>query len=368
MTATARDGMRRRLAAVQQGMQAERIDLLVVGPSADMQYFLGRRLPLTERLSVLVIPRQGVPSVVLPELQVPLLADLPIECQAVPWRETEKPVEQLAQLAKGCRRIAVSDQFWSGFLLGLQDLLPGIEYLNGSPVISRLRAIKDESELAFLREGGRRFDALWQEFLKTEKLIGRTEYQIQLRLRDMMAAQGFESVGWCDVGSGPNGASPLHHWSHRAVEPGDVVVVDFAGSCQGYYMDTAHTVVAGEPHPDFIKLYDIVKRAHETATAAIRPGVPCEEVDRAARAVIEEAGYGPRFIHRTGHGLGIDGHEHPYIVAGNRQPLEPGMVFSNEPGIYIPGRWGVRIENIMAVTADGSEGFQKINRDLACLS
>ena len=358
-----------RLERARELMIAEELDLLVIGPSADQFYFIGRQMPLTERLSALVIPAAGPPAMIVPKLQVPLAADLPFEAEIVPWDETENPIAKLAKRATGtdAQTIAVNDHLWSGFLLRLQSELPGVQYRNGGDVVSRLRRVKDNSEIAGLREANRRFDVLWEEFCQTESLIGKTEYEIQKRLREMMTEQGMEEIGWCDVGSGPNGASPLHHWSHRVVERGDPIVIDFAASLNGYWADTCRTPVAGDPDPEFIEIYDIDRAAHEAAQAAVRPGVTCQEIDRAARRVIADAGYGEYFVHRVGHGIGIDAHEHPYIVEGNDTPLEPGMTFSNEPGIYIPGRWGVRIENITAVTSEGCEIFSTAPKELISL-
>ncbi len=358
-----------RLARTTALMAEHALDLLIIAPSADQFYFLGRRMPLTERLSVLAIPALGPPIMIVPTLQRPLLAGLPFDAETIDWDETQDPIAVVAELARrnGARSLAVNDHLWSGFLLRLQQALPEVQYRDGADVLSQLRRIKDASELASLREAAKRLDALWGEFC-TETIIGRTEFDIQRRLRELMTAHGMEEIGWCDVGSGPNGASPLHHWSHRVVEPGDPVVIDFAASLDGYWCDTCRTPVAGEPDPAFIEIYDIDRAAHEAAQAAIRPGVSCQEVDRAARRVIADAGYGDYFIHRVGHGIGVDAHEHPYIVEGNETPLEPGMTFSNEPGIYIPGRWGVRIENITAVTENGSEVFSTAPKELISLS
>ena len=358
-----------RLVRTKELMANEGFDLLVIGPSADQFYFIGRRMPITERLCALLIPAMGSPAMIVPKLQIPLVADLPFDAEIIQWDESENAVTKLARHAStiGARTVAVNDHLWSGFLLNLQLELPSVQYRNGGDIVSRLRRIKDDSEIASLREVNRRFDVLWAEFCETESLIGKTEYDVQKRLREMMTEQGMEEIGWCDVGSGVNGASPLHHWSHRVIEPGDPIVIDFAASLDGYWADTCRTPVAGEPDPEFIEIYDIDRAAHEAAQASVRPGVTCNEIDRAARRVIEDAGYGNYFVHRVGHGIGIDPHEHPYIVEGNDTPLEPGMTFSNEPGIYIPGRWGVRIENITVVTSEGSEVFSTAPKELISL-
>ncbi len=256
---------------------------------------------------------------------------------------------------------------WSSFTIRLKALNPSVEFVDAEPMTSVLRSVKEPGEIDILVDHARRFDAIWADF-RASHIIGLTEHEIALRLNKLGGDHGFQSLAWCDVGSGPNGASPLHHGSDRRIEAGDPIVIDFAAERDGYYMDTCRTPVAGEPHPEFLKIYDIVNRAYEQAVQAIRPGVEAQAVDAAARAVISEAGYGEFFIHRVGHGLGMDAHEQPYLVNGNRQLLEAGMVCSNEPGIYIPGRWGVRTENIMLVTEDGTRSLSHFSRDLVVLN
>ncbi|KRB29683.1 M24 family metallopeptidase [Mesorhizobium sp. Root172] len=359
-----------RLEAARILMDEKGIDLLLIGPSADMFFLMGRRLPMTERLNFLAVPRRGRAVIVAPRLQLPLVDNAALSCDVLSWDETEDPFTLTADLVArlGAKRIGVNSQFWAGFLLQLQHRLPAASFSDAAAVMTPLRLCKDEEEIAVLEEGAHRFDALWRDFFADVKIIGRTEHEIGLRIADLARDHGFDALAWCDVGSGPNGASPLHHWSNRRVVPGDPVVIDFAAAREGYYMDTCRTPVAGEPHPDFVAIYDLVNRAHDAAAAAIRPGVAAEDVDRAARRVITDAGYGDLFLHRVGHGLGIDAHEEPYIVAGNCQPLAAGMVFSNEPGIYVPDRWGVRIENIMVVTDTGGRSLNRSSRHLVTMS
>lgn len=359
-----------RLEAARALMDEKGIDLLLIGPSADMFFLLGRRMPMTERLNFLAVPRHGPPVIVVPRLQLPLVDNVALSCDVLSWDETEDPFTLTANLVGrlGAQHIAVNSQFWAGFLMPLQRRLPAASFSDAAVVMAPLRLCKDEEEIAVLEQAAHRFDALWRDFFAGVKMIGRTEHEIVRCIADLVRDHGFDSLAWCDVGSGPNGASPLHHGSERRIAPGDPVVIDFAAARNGYYMDTCRTPIAGEPHPEFVAIYDLVNRAHDAAAAAIRPGVAAEEVDRAARQVISDAGYGDFFLHRVGHGLGIDAHEDPYIVAGNRQSLAPGMVFSNEPGIYLPGRWGVRIENIMVVTETGGRSLNHASRHLVTMS
>jgi Xaa-Pro aminopeptidase len=357
-----------RLARLQQVMDDRAVDLVVVGPSADFHYLAGIKPYLSERLAALVVPRQGRGWLVVPKLQVPLYELLAEQLDFVVWTETERPTSHVVRLAQrvGARVLAVNDDLWSTFLLQLQEQLPALTFRSGSEVLAPLRSIKEAGELELLREASRRLDLVWEEFCATTTLIGATEDQVDRRLRDLMAAHG-TAVLWCDVASGPHGASPLHAGGWRTIERGDPITLDFAASYQGYCADMCRTPVAGEPEAEFKRAYQVVYDAQQEAFAAIKPGVACQEIDRVGRRIIRDAGYGEFFTHRIGHGIGLAAHEDPYIVEGNATPLEPGMTFSDEPGIYLPGRWGIRIEDIVAVTPAGAERFNLVSRELVCL-
>ena len=358
-----------RLSLLQERMAERDVDLMIIAPSADMYHLIGRKLPLTERFNAVLIPGAGRPSIIVPRLQRPLVQDLAETFDIVAWDETEYPLALVARVSEaiGAHTIAVNGHFWSSFLLRLQMLHPKVRFVDASPITAAARLHKGEEEIAILAEAGRRFDAIWAEFFAYGRLVGVTERDVVRQIGELVSAQGFDPMAWCDVGSGPNGASPLHHHSDRVIQPGDPVVIDFAATLNGYYMDTCRTPVAGEADPAFVPIYDVVNAAYEAASRAIRPGVEAQAIDRAARDVIEAAGYGPCFLHRLGHGLGIEAHEEPYIVNGNALPLAPGMVFSNEPGIYVEGRWGVRIENIMLVTEGGVRSFNDATRALTVM-
>jgi Xaa-Pro aminopeptidase len=349
-------------------MQDLDLDLLVFGPSADMHYFSGLRLPLTERFNALAVAKRGPALFIAPKLQEPLLEKLAHGgFRTCVWAEGESPFRGLEDLVPKPRRIGVGARLWSTFLLEMQRTFPTAAFCQAEQATTELRIAKDAEEIAILEDAARRFDAIWEEFFTTERLIGRTEMDIRRCFGDLVVRHGFEGLAWCDVGSGPNGASPLHHGSEKRISAGEPVVIDFAASRDGYFMDTCRTPVAGEPDPEFVVIYDTVNRAYEAAAALIRPGVAAEAVDAAARKTICDAGHGDRFIHRLGHGLGLDEHEPPYIIAGNDAPLREGMVFSNEPGIYVPGRWGVRIENIMLVTPTGGRSLNDASRALVTM-
>ncbi len=358
-----------RVARAQQLMEETGLDLMMIGPSSDFRYLTGHVPHLSERLTALILPWHGKGTIVVPRLEAPLLKHLTDRFDLAIWDETDNPLERVATLARESHSesVGINDQLWSGFLLRLQQALPNATYQRGNDVLSKLRAVKDAAELDVLREASRRTDAAWEEFCATERLTGRTEREVADRLNAIMASHGMPEIAFCIVGSGPNGASPHHHISDRVIQHGDPVVMDFGGILDGYYSDITRTPVAGEPHPDFVEIYNVVREAQQAAFDAIRPGVACQDVDRAARAVITAHGYGDYFIHRLGHGIGLTGHEDPYLVEGNNEPMRPGMVFSDEPGIYIPDRWGVRIEDSVAVTESGAERLNHVSRDLTTL-
>ncbi len=343
-----------RLARAQARLRDQGLDAMVIAPTSDSQYLFGYPAHASERLTAFVVPAKGQTTVVVPRFEAPRLERSGGGFAIQTWEETESPIDLVAGLLQGARRVAVSDQMWAVFLLRLQAALPGVTFLPSESVMIPLRARKGPDELAVMREGQAVLDEVF-ELICREPFAGRTEAQIAQRLRDLLLERGHSSVEFAIVASGPNGASPHHLVSDRAIQPGDSVVMDYGGHYRGgLSTDITRTVHVGEPDAEYRRVYDTVNRAREAGIAAVRAGVPAEAVDAAARAVIAEAGYGDYFIHRFGHGIGIDGHEHPYIVAGNRERLEPGMVFSAEPGIYIPGRYGVRIEDIVCVGPDGA--------------
>ncbi len=201
------------------------------------------------------------------------------------------------------------------------------------------------------------------------RLVGRTEAEISREIRGRLIDEGHDLADFAIVGSGPNGASPHHDAGDREVAAGEPVVLDLGGSLAGYESDTTRTIwVAGEagvqPEPEFTLVYDLVRDAQAAATAAVEPDVAAEQIDAAARRVIEAGGYGGYFTHRVGHGIGLETHEDPYMVAGNLTRLRPGMAFSVEPGIYLPGRWGVRLENIVVCTPTGADVLNRSSLNL----
>jgi Xaa-Pro aminopeptidase len=345
------------------------VDVLLLSVGADLPYFTGYTAMPLERLTMLVLPRAGGATLVVPALEAPRVEERPEAFTVVPWTETEDPLAIVARLAGRPRRAAIGDRTWATFLLGLQEALPGTGFVPASRVTGPLRARKDAAEIEALRAAARVVDAIALA-MRDRPFAGRTEADISRELVERMLEGGHERANFAIVASGPNAASPHHEPGGRVVEVGDSIVCDFGGTMPaatggGYCSDISRTFIVGQPPSDFVDLYEVLFRAQEEAVRAAVVGVPCEAVDAAARTVISAAGYGDFFIHRTGHGIGLEEHEDPFLVSGNATPLAPGHAFSIEPGIYLPGRCGARIEDIVVATEAGPERLNEAPRDLA---
>ena len=352
------------------------IDLLVLTPGSDLRYLTGYNAHAMERLTALAVPSRGEPFLVVPRLEAPMVSASPaaaLGLELLAWDETDDPFALLARTAEGRlgsrpQRVAVGSRTWAEHALGVQRALSGSALELASPVVDRLRMVKTAAEVEELALAGAAIDrvhARMGEFLKA----GRTEAQVGADIAAAIVEEGHTDAAFVIVGSGPNGASPHHDVSDRVIESGDVVVVDIGGPLPtGYFSDCTRTyAVGGEPAAAIRDAYAALQDAQERAVAAVRPGITAEQVDAAARARLTDAGLGERFLHRTGHGIGLDVHEDPYIVGGNALPLEPGMAFSVEPGVYLAGEWGARIEDIVVVTDDGCERLNTRPRDLVVL-
>jgi Xaa-Pro aminopeptidase len=352
------------------------VDALLVTPGSDLRYLLGVGGSSFERLTCLVLPAEGSsaePTLVVPALERPGYAHVPTDDLGVAvatWVDGENPFRLAFDTFGGTRpaRVAVTDMMPALHVLGLRAESPHTAQVLAGPVLRELRMRKDDAELAALRKAGEAIDrvhANMGEWLRA----GRTEAQVAADIAAAIVAEGHEAADFVIVGSGPNGASPHHDVSDRVIERGDVVVIDIGGPVpEGYNSDSTRTYVLGEPRePDVPATYTVLQRAQQAAVDVVRPGVTASTVDATARRIIGDAGFGEYFIHRTGHGIGLDVHEEPYILAGNDLPLEPGMAFSVEPGIYLPGRWGARIEDIVVVTDHGVASLNNQPHDLVAL-
>jgi Xaa-Pro aminopeptidase len=330
---------------------------LVITPGYDLRYLVGSNAQTFERLTALVVPASGLPTVVVPRLELASLKESAVAELGLTvrdWVDGDDPYHLVAAAVGAApAAVAVTDSMPALHLLPLADLL-GTAPVLATGVLRGLRMLKDPAEIDTLRQAGAAIDrvhARVPEFL----VPGRTEADVAADIAEAIVAEGHSQVAFVIVGSGPHGADPHHEYSDRELAPGDVVVVDIGGVCEpGYNSDSTRTYSLGEPDPEVAQRYSILQRAQRAAVDAVRPGVAAEQVDSAARDVLAQAGLAEYFVHRTGHGIGLAVHEEPYIVAGNDLPLAPGMAFSVEPGIYFPGRWGARIEDIVVVTEDGA--------------
>jgi Xaa-Pro aminopeptidase len=345
------------------------LDALVVSPSRDLAYLTGYDPMPLPRPTLLVLRPGRDPVILVPELERALAAASPMgeHLELVPWRDGSDPYEAAASLLTGADRVAVADRLWAAHLLGLQRALPGAVFSPASSVMVRLRAVKDEHELGALRRAARAADETFRQVVSMS-FQGRSEEDVAHDLAELLVRNGHAQADFTIVASGPNAASPHHEPGGRTILPRDAVVMDFGGQVGGYFSDTTRTVVVGDPPEGFEHAYAAVQEAQAAAVDAVRPGLEAQEVDRAARTIIDVAGYGERFIHRTGHGIGLDLHEPPYMVEGDRTVLETGMTFSVEPGVYLDGRFGIRIEDIVAVTTDGVERLNRSTRELQVVS
>ncbi|RZQ66071.1 M24 family metallopeptidase [Amycolatopsis suaedae] len=372
MIAPASDVLRARLDRARRAADAADTDAVLVTPGSDLQYLIGAAGGSFERLTTLVVPGgDGTPALVVPKLEAPGFAGVPTEelgIELVTWVDGDDPYQLVADRLGKPGRVVVSDFAPALHVLGLRDALGSAEQGLAGPVLRELRMRKDASEIEALRKAGAAIDRVHArvgEWLRP----GRTEAEVGADITAAIVEEGHLHADFVIVGSGPNGASPHHDVSDRVIEAGDVIVVDIGGPIpEGYNSDSTRTYAVGTPRDaDVAETYAVLERAQRAAVEAVRPGVSAESIDAAARQIIADAGFGEYFIHRTGHGIGLDVHEHPYIVGGNDLTLEPGMAFSVEPGIYQAGRWGARIEDIVVVTEDGVEPLNTRPHELVVL-
>lgn len=370
MTATA-FAFADRLRAAQLRAQALGVDAVLITPGADLRYLTGYHAQPLERLTCLVLPAQGAPVLVLPALellaaQASPVADLDVTLRT--FGETDDAIAIAAGLIAGASTCAVDDHMWAAKVLAFQAALPGCRFVTAGPVIHPLRMRKDAGEVDGLARAGAAIDAVHAQVPGLLR-PGRSEREIGRDITELMLAAGHVAAEFVIVGSGPNSASPHHDVSDRVLEEGDIVVVDIGGVMpDGYVSDCTRTYAVGSAPADFAEDYAVLMRAQEAARAAVRPGVTCESIDAAARTVLEEAGLGAYFLHRTGHGIGLEAHEDPYIVTGNALVLEPGMAFSIEPGFYRSGQAGARIEDIVVCTESGARVLNQQPRELVIAS
>jgi Xaa-Pro aminopeptidase len=339
-------------------MRERRIEALLVSVGSDLPYLTGYRAFPLERITALVLPMDGMPTLFVPELEAPRV-DTFVEVH--PWAETDDPIDLMVAMLPEKGKIAVGDQMWASFLIAFQERLTDASFVDAEPLMASLRVVKEAAEIDALREAAHGVDRVADE-LGNVRFSGRTEREVSRIVTELTLAAGHDSMSFAIVASGPNGASPHHEASDRSIRPGDAVVVDFGGRVREYGSDTTRMYCVGDTPDGFDEAYAVLRAAQKAAVAAVRPGVTAESIDATARTIITEAGFGAFFVHRTGHGIGLDAHEQPYLVEGNEQLIKAGMAFSIEPGIYLPGRWGMRIEDIVVATEGGVDRLNRSSR------
>lgn len=365
-----------RLVRARAALRSNGAAALLLGIGADLRYLTGYSAHALERLTMLVLPADGTATLVAPRLEAMAAAGSPAGAarlvEIAAWDETDDPCALVASRLAGAEpgaRLLVDPGLAARHLLALQRALPGLDFGLATEVTRRLRMVKDAEEIRLLRLAARAADRVVVQ-IAAGRLVGRTEADVSREVRERLVAEGHEAASFAIVGSGPNSASPHHEATDRVIGPGEPIVLDIGGSLEGYGSDITRMlwVTGGDleraPDPAFVELFELVRRAHRAATAAVRPGVACGAIDEVARGIIRDGGHGPEFLHRLGHGIGLEAHEEPYLVAGNDERLEPGHAFSIEPGIYLAGRFGVRIEDIVVCTADGPDVLNEAPRDL----
>jgi Xaa-Pro aminopeptidase len=363
-----------RMARARAAMEDNGVDVLLLSVGPDLPWLIGYEAMPLERLTMLVVPREGDATLVVPRLEAPRVVERDDVFSLLPWEETEDPIAIVADLVGRVGKVAVGDRTWARFLVDLQSVVPGSPtWARASEVTGPLRAVKDTTEIAALLDAAAAADRVAAQLQAGDiALVGRTEAAVSADIGRRLLDEGHHRVNFAIVATGPNAASPHHEPGVTVIEPGQVVLCDFGAtwpteSGAGYCSDITRCVSIGPPPSDVKEAYRVLQGAQADSVATASVGTPCQDVDAAARAPITAAGFGKRFIHRTGHGIGVEEHEDPYIVAGNGTLLEAGHAFSIEPGIYTPGKWGLRLEDIVVATDAGPLSLNKANHDLVIL-
>ena len=359
---------RERLDRARAEMKSRGVDAMILSLGHDMPYLMGYLAMPLERLTMLVIPQQGEASLIIPRLEAPRVHEMNDVFAMVPWNETEDPVAIAHRLLGSAQTIAVGDQMWSRFLVDLLVHRPNARYVRSVTVMEALRSRKDSAEIAALVAAGAAADRVAAQLQGGDiPLVGRTEAEVSADISARLIAEGHRKVNFAIVAAGENAASPHHHAGDRVIRHGEIVLCDFGGTMNGYCSDITRCVHIGEPPKDIRDAYDVLMQAQSAGVGAGIVGSTCENVDAVTRAIIDSAGYGEYFVHRTGHGIGMEEHEDPYMVSGNTTLISAGHAYSVEPGIYVPGKWGMRLEDIVVATADGPKPVNHANHDLVVL-
>jgi Xaa-Pro aminopeptidase len=360
-----------RLARVRSEMRERAIDMIALAPSDNLRYVLGFAPFLDERACMLLLSIGGN-AFVVPSINAEDVKKASSDVPLFVWEDATGPLEAVRSAVSslsfdGAINIAVDPEMRADAFLVLQSVLPGAEYFDGALVLQPVREVKSDSELELLRASAATADVAMQNALDACR-HGVTELEVAEAAVAGFRSAGVNQVSFTIIGSGPNGAFPHHHTSERVLVEGDAVVVDLGGRLRDYSSDITRMAFIGEPTPRYREAHGVVNAAVAAASRAVKPGVTCGEVDAAAREVIADAGYGEYFVHRTGHGLGLSMHEPPWIIGGSEELIREGMVFSIEPGIYLPGEFGLRLEEIVDVTSDGCTALSALPRDVRSIT
>jgi len=361
---------RDRIERARASMERSGVDVLLVSVGSDLPYLTGYEAMPLERLTMLVVPREGDATLVIPRLEAPRVVPHEGVFAVRPWGELEDPVAIVAGLVGQPRRAAVGDTMWARFLVELLGHWGSgdTQYLRSTSVMNDLRMRKDAAEIAALQAAGAAADRVAAQLHAGEiPLLGRTEAAVSTDISARLIAEGHDIVNFAIVAAGENAASPHHHAGDRIIVDGDLVLCDFGGTKDGYCSDITRCVTLGAPSGEIAEAYAVLHEAQAAGVAAGVVGAACQDVDRASRKVIDDAGFGEYFIHRTGHGIGMEAHEDPYMVEGNALLIEPGHAFSVEPGIYVAGRWGMRLEDIVVATDAGPQSMNFADHALVSL-
>lgn len=359
-----------RVARARTSMERAGVDALLVSVGSDLPYLTGYEAMPLERLTMLVVPRDGDATLVIPRLEAPRVAEQPGVFTLLPWGETDDPIALVAGLIARPAVAAVGDTMWARFLVDLLGHWPtgGTRYVRSTTVMNDLRMRKDAAEIAALQAAGAAADCVAAQLHGGDiPLVGRTEASVSADISARLLAEGHDVVNFAIVAAGENAASPHHHAGDRVIREGEVVLCDFGGTLAGYCSDITRCVSLGEPPAEVADAYAVLREAQAAGVAAGVVGAACQDVDRASRRIIDAAGFGEYFIHRTGHGIGMEAHEDPYMVEGNALPIEAGHAFSVEPGIYVPGKWGMRLEDIVVAATDGPLSMNHADHALVTL-
>ncbi len=353
-----------RIKQLQDNMFENGVDLTAIGPTSNMFYFLGYSAFADERLCTLLVYRDGA-VIVAPAMSIEEIADR-TSIDIVSWKDSDGPGEALQKVNKIQGKnglLAVDSAMRVDSLLHFMDQFKPGQVISADELVFPLRLIKSEDEIGLLARAAAQADKAMQAAIDHCK-PGVTEKEVAWAAETAFMQYGADEVCFTIVASGPNGAVPHHHSQARKLQKGDTIVIDIGASTGGYKSDITRVVHLGEPEPEVTRVYDAVNEANQKAMKFVKPGVKAEEIDNMARSFLEDAGYGEAFLHRTGHGIGLDIHEPPWIMEGNDTVLQPGMAFSIEPGVYLPGKLGVRVEDIVVVTDKGVQNLSGFSHDL----